>query len=97
MGLFGWGKDKREDDLRATGTPVPAQLVRKKASIWKRRGGTGFDSSDEYKGQKVTMWWEAHTPEGKVIEFQDQALWGPEEARTRSAAEAASSLQPAPG
>ena len=79
MGLFGRGKDKREDDLRATGTPVPAQLVRRKESIWERRGGTGFGSGDEYKGQKVTMSWEAHTPEGKVVEFQDEALWGPEE------------------
>lgn len=76
MGLFGRGKDKREDHLRATGSRVPAQLVRKKASKWDRVGGR---SGDSYVGQKVTMWWEAHTPEGKVVEFKDEALWGPDE------------------
>jgi hypothetical protein len=85
MGLFGRGKGKQDEELRESGTRVPAQLVKLKESKWESRGG-GVSTGNEYKGNKTTMWWEAHTPEGKVIEFKDEALWSPGEGQWLEAA-----------
>ena len=93
MGLFGKGGKKADDRLRESGARVPALLVKRKESKWESRGGGvsisigGVGSSgNEYKGRKTTMTWEAHTPEGKVIEFEEEALWGPQEGQWLEAA-----------
>jgi hypothetical protein len=85
MGLFNRGKDKRDEGLRESGTRVPALLVKRKESAWESSGG-GVTTGNEYKGNKTTMWFEAHTPEGKVIKFKEEALWGPSEGQWLEAA-----------
>jgi hypothetical protein len=74
MGLFDRGKSKREKELRGTGTRVPAQLVEIKGSKFDRVGADGG-----YHGTDMTMTWEAQTPDGKKIRFEDKARWAPEE------------------
>jgi hypothetical protein len=93
MGLFDRGKGQSDEQLRESGTRVPAQLVKRKESKWERRGGGSSlslggvgSSGDEYKGRKTTMTWEAHLPDGKAIEFQEEALWGPQEGQWLEAA-----------
>jgi hypothetical protein len=85
MGLFKRGKTRHAAELRESGTRVPALLVKRKESAWESSGG-GVTTGNEYKGNKTTMWFEAHTPEGKVIEFKESALWGPSEGQWLEAA-----------
>ncbi len=93
MGLFNRGSEKDAEKLRKSGTRVPAELVKRKESKWESKGGGvnisvgGVGSSgDEYKGRKTKMVWEAHAPEGKKIEFEVEALWGPEKGQWLEAA-----------